>query len=317
MKTRGGIDASPLLLHQPRKPPPQHFPHHPEIIAGRDVLRLDVERAVVRLHEAVAAGDDHRADRIRAHDVGIVVDLDAADRRLDTKGLTQSAEQLVLARGFRQFTRQRLARIGGGLIDQFALLAALRRSHLHAFSRTRRQRSAQHVALVDILVQQHERRRRALVVELRDEGAEHFRLRHRAVGARKIRAIAPVLAGAEEEDFDAELAGFLSDGEDVRLLHAARIDALRSLDRRQRRDAVAHACGALEVEFFRRLVHLARQKVAHGAALAGQKIMRLGDKLAVLDMRDFARARTRAALDLIEQTGPRAVLVIAVGAGAQ
>ena len=57
--------------------------------------------------------------------------------------------------------------------------------------------------------------------------------------------------------------------------------------------------------------------MAHGAAAAGKEILRLANQLAVVGQRDFACAGRRAALDLIEQTGPRAVGVIAVGAGAQ
>ena len=73
------------------------------------------------------AGDDHRADRVRPHDVGIVVDLDPPDRMIDAKRLAERGEQLLLARRLGEFARQRLARVARG-VDELFLLAALRRA---------------------------------------------------------------------------------------------------------------------------------------------------------------------------------------------
>ena len=39
----------------------------------------------MRLHEAGRPGDDHRADRLRPHDVGIVVNLDPSQWALQTE----------------------------------------------------------------------------------------------------------------------------------------------------------------------------------------------------------------------------------------
>src|SRR5579862_5996892 len=95
---------------------------------------------------------------------------------------------------------------------------------------------------------QDETRRRLVVVELREERGQNFARAKRAVGPRKIRAVAPVLAGAEKEHLDAAKAALLMQGEHVRLRDAARIDALVRLNRRQRRQTVAIDGGALEVE---------------------------------------------------------------------
>ena len=57
--------------------------------------------------------------------------------------------------------------------------------------------------------------------------------------------------------------------------------------------------------------------MADRAAAAGQEVLRLLDQPGVVVERDLAGAGTGAALDLVEQAGPGAVLVIAVGAGAQ
>jgi hypothetical protein len=82
--------------------------------------------------------------------------------------------------------------------------------------------------------QQDEFRRRLVVVELREERAQHLFRREGFLRAREIGAVAPVLPGAEEEHLDAGIAALLMDGEHVGLLHGARIDALLRLDRRQR-----------------------------------------------------------------------------------
>ena len=74
--------------------------------------------------------------------------------------------------------------------------------------------------------QQDELRHRLVVIELRQEGAEDLAGLERSVGAREIGAVAPVLAGAEEEHLDADLAALLGETEDIRLLDRLGIDAL-------------------------------------------------------------------------------------------
>jgi hypothetical protein len=91
-----------VILDQPREAALHDLAHHPEIIAGRDVGRFDVELAVLVFHEAFRAGDDHAADRIGAHDVGVVVDLDPPGRAGQAEGFGQSFQQPRLARGFGQ-----------------------------------------------------------------------------------------------------------------------------------------------------------------------------------------------------------------------
>ena len=85
-----------------------------------------------------------------------------------------------------------------------------------------RQRFLEHVGLRQVVAEQDERGRRAVFVELGDEGLEHFGVGEVGVGARAEGVVAPVLVGAEEEDLHAELAGFVVDGEDVGLLDGLR-----------------------------------------------------------------------------------------------
>src|SRR2546423_5294804 len=96
--------------------------------------------------------------------------------------------------------------------------------------------------------QQDEFRRWLVVIELREERGQHFLRRERLLCAGKIGAVAPVLAGAEEEYFDAGIAALLMDGEHVGFFYRARIDALLRLDRRQRGEAVAGERRRLEIE---------------------------------------------------------------------
>ncbi len=109
--------------------------------------------------------------------------------------------------------------------------------------------------------EQHEARRRLVVVELGHDRGQHLLRRQAAVGAREDRAVAPVLLVAEEENLDAELPGLLVDGEDIRLLDALRVDVLPGLHGRERRQPVAVACRLLEFELLGRLLHPGREQL--------------------------------------------------------
>src|SRR6185436_10164048 len=104
----------------------------------------------------------------------------------------------------------------------------------------------------------------------------------------------PVLAGAEEKHLDARIAALLMHREYIRLIHAARIDALVRLHRRERRKAVAIDRRALEIERRRRLLHFAGEFLLHGAALAGEEQRRFAHQFGVTLVRDLAGAWRRA-----------------------
>ncbi len=200
--------------------------------------------------------------------------------------------------------------------DQFLLLAALGRRDFDLEAGLDRQRVGQQLGFLDLVRQQDQFRRRLVVVELRQERGQHFFRRERFLRAREIGAVAPVLAGAEEEHLDAGIAALLMDGEHVGFFHGARIDALLRLDRRQRREAVAIKRRGLEFEFGRGLLHLAGQLLFHQMAAAGQEVAGLAHQLGIAGKIDLAGAGAGAAADLIEQAGPGAAFEEAVGAGA-
>ena len=81
-------------------------------------------------------------------------------------------------------------------------------------------RFGQQRAFLDLVRQQDQSRRRLVVVELRQEGAQHLLRRQRLFRAREIGAVALVLPGAEEKHLDAGIAALLMDGEHVGLFHA-------------------------------------------------------------------------------------------------
>ncbi len=101
------------------------------------------------------------------------------------------------------------------------------------------------------------------------------------------------------------------------LLHALRVDALHALDGGQRGDAVSKASGPLEFQRLGGFLHLRPHPVLHGIRLAGQEGAGGIRHGSVILRADLPGAGARATLDLEQQAGPRPVLVIAVGAGAQ
>ena len=87
--------AFTLLLQQPAEPPGQHLAHHGEIIRS-DILRLDVELAVLRLHESIRPGDNHATDRVAALDMRVVINLDAGRNLWQTEHPLHTFEQFRL-----------------------------------------------------------------------------------------------------------------------------------------------------------------------------------------------------------------------------
>ena len=138
--------------------------------------------------------------------------------------------------------------------------------------------------------QQDQRWGRLVLVKLGEEGIQHLARRQASVSPGKIRAIAPVLVGAEKEHFNAELAGVFNDGEHIGFLHRARIDALRALNGGERGDAVAQAGGALIFLLFGCDVHVRRQMVLDGPAFAGEEALGVRHQASIVRRRHLPRA---------------------------
>ena len=136
---------------------------------GVSVIVADVEFPIVVLGETLRTGDDHGADRVRAHHVAVVVDLDSARRRGKPEDLGEAGEEPRLARRVGQLARERFARIGDCVLDQLALLAALRHGDLDLVSSLFAERRLQQLALLEIGGDEDQPRHRLVVVELREE----------------------------------------------------------------------------------------------------------------------------------------------------
>ena len=150
-------------------------------------------------------------------------------------------------------------------------LAALRNADLHFVGALDRQRLRQQVALGDLVREQDAAWARLVVVELREEFPEHLRRAQRPIRPREVRAVTPVLSGAEKEHLDAGESAVLIGRKHIGLIDAAQVDALLRLDRRQRRETIAKHRGALEVERVGSLLHLGGQLLAHRVTAPGQK----------------------------------------------
>jgi hypothetical protein len=249
--------------------------------------------------------------------VGVVVDLDASRRAVHAEGLAERHEELGLGGRVGEAPSERLLRVAQGVVDHLPALAALGRVDLHPVLGPARQGGPHQLRVLNLVGEEHEARGGLVVVELGHEGAEHLRRAHALVGLGEVGPVAPVLPVAEEEHLDAELPGLLVEGEHVRLLDGLGVHALRALDGGERGEPVPVAGGALELELLRGRLHLAHQPVLDRVRLAREERLRLGGQRRVLVEGDLPGAGAGAALDLVEQAGPSAVLVIAVGAGAQ
>ena len=247
----------------------------------------------------------------------VVVDLDAARHACEPEGLRQPLEKPRLRGCLRQPASERFARVLGRVVGEVLLFAPLRHAHRHPVPGLGAQRLRQQRLFLDRMRQEHRAWHRLVVVELRQERAQHLRRLERGIGLREIGAVAPVLAGAEEEHLDAVLPALLVDREDVRLLQRLWIDALVALHVAERGKPVAIDRRAFEVERFRRLLHGASDLRLHRDGAAGEKVLRLVHQRVVVVRRDLARARARAALDLVEQARPRPALEHRIRAGSQ
>ena len=146
----------------------------PIVVAGRELLRADVELAVLVFAEAFRARHDHGADRIGPGDMAVVIDLDAARRPRQREGLGQRFQEPLLRGRIGKLARQRLARIGQRVLHQFLALAALRHRDLDLVFAFGGKRRSEQRAFLEFVRHQNTARRRFVVVELRQKRAQHF-----------------------------------------------------------------------------------------------------------------------------------------------
>ena len=106
--------------------------------------------------------------------MAVVVDLDAPRRARQAEGLGKLPQQLLLRGGFGELAPKRLARVGERVLDQILFLAALRQQDLDLVAALGGKRLRQQFAVLDVVGDQDQPRARLVVVELREERAEHL-----------------------------------------------------------------------------------------------------------------------------------------------
>ncbi len=138
---------------------------------------------------------------------------------------------------------------------------------------------------------------------------------------REVGAVAEVAAAAHHGQVDAGAAAGHLGGQDIDVLVAGRqaayLHRLLVQHARQRADAVAQLGRLLELQRLGPAHHLRLQVVDHGLRLAEQETLGIAHVACVVVAADQSHARPRAALDLVQQARPRAVVEHRVLAGAQ
>ncbi len=152
--------------------------------------------------------------------MAVVIDLDARRALRQAESLGDAVQEFRLARRIGEFAAQRLPGVGQGMSDQPGLLAPLGHGDLDLALGLDAQRLGQQRPLGEIMRDVNAARHRLVVIELGDEALQNLLWPERAIGAREIGAVAPILLGAEEEHLDAGLPALAVSGEDVGLLHA-------------------------------------------------------------------------------------------------
>src|SRR5262249_49502532 len=148
------------FIDEPLESSSQHFAHHAEIVTRRDVRGFDVELAVLILAQALWSGDDHGTDRVRALDVAVIVDLDAARRRCQPEASGERGKEPLLGGRLGQLAAERLAGIGKRVFDDIAFGAPTRYADVDLVVALCGQRLCKQFALLDVAGQEDEARTR-------------------------------------------------------------------------------------------------------------------------------------------------------------
>ena len=134
---------------------------------------------------------------------------------------------------------------------------------------------------------------------------------------RKVRPVAQVPPAAHHGQIHTRLAALHFHGQDVHIPVRHVVHRLLVQDIGQRRHLVAQFCGLLKLQAFGVRHHARLQGLQHLLRIALQKALGVAHVLRIVRRADVAHARPGAALDLVEQTGTRAVAEDRVFASAQ
>ena len=305
-----------IVLGKAREAPLQDVAHHAEVVTRRDAVVLDIELAIRVLLEAFRPGDDHRATGVRTLDMAVVVHLDAFRRLFEFEKVGKLPQQLCLSGRFGKPAVERFDRIALRLLDKAAKRAALRAFQGELACGFLLQGFCDQLRLRQIAVDKDLRRDGHILVELHQEAGEDLVQFFAADILREKGAMPPILPAADEKGLDADLIRLRRKRDDVGVLDALRGPGL-TLDEGEGAQAIAVDGGQLIVLPLRRRAHGVAELALHGLRLAGEEGLRIVDELVVAGLVDLAHTWRRTAADLVKQAWPRAIVHVAVGAGAQ
>src|SRR5690606_7534307 len=98
---------------------------------------------------AVSSGHNHAANGVTAHDMRVVIDLNAARDGFKAESFGKAFQQGCLAGYFRKLASQRLARILQCVIRELLFLAALRNGNGNAVTSFRRKSIRKNLLLLN------------------------------------------------------------------------------------------------------------------------------------------------------------------------
>ena len=299
-----------ILALQPRVPALERIAHR-SIVVARLGAR-DVETAIVRLPRAVVLEDDTGGDRRFAAGVAHVEALDPPWRFVESEQFLQRVELPAQVRAAGDALLQRELGVvhrhrypSGSVATHVAsnrnppagLLAERLLQHLGSLRR---------VAEQD-LVGDRTFAARARQVVLGKEGTQQLVLAGVAAVRRLQRARTEVLSVADDEQLDHRDAFACACRDDIHVSPDAG-DVLPGLHPPQICNLIAVTRGELEFQRPRCRFHAVHQLVDHLLALALEKHDGVTHVFAVCRLVDQADTWSGAALDLVLQTGPGAVL---------
>ena len=280
---------------------------------------------VVKHHAGGLRGLARRVRNVEALDrQGIEVFLRQIQR------LGQGARARLLRARLGQQARQLQVGILARHVEPGAVLTTRLVHHAHALSGLLRQRLRQH--LVHRLAGDQQGRHGHADVVLRDEGLQHLLLHRRGrsrsilggidTGSilhmhREVGPVAQVAAAAHHGQVHAGAATLHAHGKNVHVLVRGGFHRLLVQHARERRDLVAQLGRLLELQPLGVGHHARLQLLQERLGFAAQKRLGVRHVLRIGLGRYQAHAGRGAALDLVEQAGPRAVGKHRVLAGAQ
>ncbi len=237
--------------------------------------------------------------------------------RLGTSGelerIGKLAQDLALARGFREPPVERLFGIALRLLHQLAPRAALRNFDHDLAFRAYRQRLFEQLAVGNVAVDEDPPRRRHVLVELDQKASQNLSFRD-VVGMRREEcAVPPILSATNEEGLDRDRPCLAGEREYVGVAEPFGMHRLAALDVGQSPQAVAIDGGELIILSLGGLRHRLAQPPLHAGRLAREELLRFIHQLGIFQLSDAPDAWRRAALDLVKQARPRTVLEKAVG----